>query len=82
MQINYKIFSHWRELDNVPEANNFMCYQIRTGQVVALAYDDMRKLFLLNSKRDILRANADLLSGLQEALNNGNNSGAVTLTGD
>ena len=31
MQVSYKIFSKWRELDNVPEANNFMCYQIRTG---------------------------------------------------
>ena len=82
MQVSYKIFSNWRELDNLPEANNFMCYQIRTSQVVALAYDDMRKLFLLNSKRDILRANAELLSGLQEALNNGQNSGAITLTGD
>ena len=82
MQINYRIFNHWRELDNLPEANNFMCYQIRNGQVVALDYDAMRKLFLLKTKRDILRVNAELLSGLQEALNNGNNSGAITLTGD
>ena len=82
MQINYRIFNHWRELDNLPEANNFMCYQIRTGQVVALDYDAMRKLFLLKTKRDILRANAELLSALQEALNNSQNSGAITLTGN
>ena len=82
MQINYRIFNHWRELDNLPEANNFMCYQIRTGQVVALDYNAMRKIFLLNSKRDILSVNAELLSGLQEALNNGQNSGAITLTDD
>lgn len=59
-----------------------MAYQVRTGQVVALDYNAMRKLFLLNNKAQIIEANADLLAGLGQALEAGNTAGAVTITGD
>lgn len=80
MQVSYRILNSWRELDNLPEAINFMAYQVRTGQVVALDYNAMRKLFLLSNKAQIIKANVELLSALGQALEAGNTAGAVTIT--
>ena len=82
MQINYRIFNHWRELDNLPESKHFMCYQTSTGKIIALDYEGMRRLFLLNNKSDIVKANALIISELGQALEANKLSGAITLTGD
>ena len=78
MNVTYKIFDAWHELDNEAEICKFMAYQIRSGKIIALNYSDMRRLFLMNSKKDIINSNVKLLSGLEDALSTGKNSALLT----
>ena len=77
MQVSYKIFSKWQDLDNLPESKHFMCYQTSTGKIIAFDYEDMRRLFLLNSKADIINANVKILNELEDALSTGKFFGVI-----
>ncbi len=79
MNVTYRIFDAWKELDGRSESKDFMCYQTFTGKIIALNYSDMRRLFLRKSKRQILEANAILLSGLEQALNTNSYSGSINI---
>ena len=77
MNVTYKIFDAWHELDNEAEICNFMAYQIRSGKIIALNYSDMRRLFLMNSKEDIINSNVKLLNELEDALSTGKIFGVI-----
>lgn len=77
MQINYRIFNSWRELDGRSESKELICYETSRNKIIALDVHDMRKLFITKSKINILEALAELLSELEQALNTGITAGAV-----
>ena len=77
MNVTYKIFDAWHELDNESEICKFMAYQIRSGKIIALNYSDMRRLFLMNSKEDIINSNVKLLSVLEDVLSTGKKFGVI-----
>lgn len=79
MQINYRIFNHWRDLDACTQSKDFICRETCSGQIVALDYPAMRKLFLLSSKAVIIETTAELLSELENALDTGTNAGVINL---
>lgn len=68
MPVRYKIFKAWHELDAEPNIKDFMAYQVEDGLIVALSYPDMLRLFRENSKNDIVKKNAILTCGLDNAL--------------
>lgn len=68
MKVKFKIYKCWSMLDSAEDSADYMCYKISTGQVIALLYEDMRRLFVTNTKHGILEANLKLIEGLQGAL--------------
>ena len=77
LEVRYSIYNSWKALDDVADSDRFMCYKISTGQVVALDYEDMRRLFVTNNKAQILEANANLISGLNKALEAESYTGSI-----
>lgn len=77
MQINYTIFDAWQELDGRSESKDFICYETSRNKIIALDVHDIRKLFVTKSKINIFEAVAELLAGLENALNTGITAGAV-----
>ena len=68
MTIKFKFFNSWRELDNYTDARDFLCYQISTGQILGLDYEDIRRLFINNAKSRTIERAATFIQKLQEAL--------------
>lgn len=77
MQINYRIFDAWQELDGRPESKELICYETSRNKIIALDVHDIRKLFVTKSKINILEAVAELLSELENALNTGITAGVI-----
>lgn len=68
MDVRYRIYKSWAMLDAVEDSADYMCYKIQSGQVVALHYEDMRRLFFANTKDKIIEANVKLITGIEGAL--------------
>lgn len=68
LNVKFRIYKSWSMLDAVPDSADYMCYKIATGQVIALLYEDMRRLFVTNTKGRIVEANVKLIEGLEGAL--------------
>ena len=79
MEINYRIFTSWAEVGNASDSQELICRETHSGKITALNYPDLRKLFVLNTKLNILKANAEILSGLEQALDTGTTAGAITV---
>lgn len=68
MDVKFRIYKSFGALDAVEDSADYMCYKIATGQIIALSYEDMRRMFITNTKHGILEANVKLISGLEGAL--------------
>ena len=82
MQINYRIFNSWLDLESRSDAGDFIYYQTSTGKKIALDYHEMCKLNSLYSKKKFLEVTALIISELGKALEADKLSGAITLTDD
>lgn len=68
MDVKFRIYKSFGALDAVEDSTDYMCYKIATGQVIALHYEDMRRMFVVNNKHRIYECNLKLIEGLQGAL--------------
>lgn len=79
MQINYMIFDTWENISNLSDRKEFIYYETLSGKIIAFNCSDLRRLFVTNTKLNILEAIAEILSEIEQALNTGITAGSITL---
>ncbi len=79
MPVSYRVFKHWREVERMPDRKDFIFYETSNGSIIALSYSGMLSLFMQNSKHDIVKKNAMLICGLDNALSCGKTQGQIDI---